>query len=763
MLDSLFAFLFKYRPVVFENGELAFRAPWPAWGTVLLVAGGGALAAVSYLRLRGRLRGRDRVVLAALRFAALVVLVFCLARPVLVVAVVVPQQSFLGILVDDSRSMQIVDGERSRARAAAELLAPDGPLVRALADRFKLRWFGFAEAAERVEAVGQLSFTGRRTDLAGALDAARSELGSLPLAGLVLVSDGAENGAGSLAEALLALKAEGVPVHVVGMGRERFERDVEVARVAVARRVLQGSAVAADVTIAHAGLTGETVPVHVEAGGRIVGTGEVRLPRDGEAATGRVHFTASGRGPRLLRFSVPARPGERLVENNTLAALVEVEDRRERILYVEGEPRSELKFLRRAVADDENLQVVVLLRTADEKFLRLDVSDSTELAAGFPRTRQELYRYRGIILGSVEASFFAPDQLRMMADFVARRGGGLLALGGRHGLAEGGYAGTPLVDALPVLLERDATTSAGFFAEVEVTRTPAGRGHPVTRLAAGEVGADGGADSLWSRLPPVSVVNPVTEVKPGATVLLSGRAAGDVPYVVLATQRYGRGRAAALTAQDTWLWQMGADVPPDDPTHERFWQQLLRWLVSEVPDPVSASVAADQVEAGTPVALTVQVADSAYLGVNGARVVATVVSPSGQEQELPLEWTVERDGEYRASFAPSEEGLHEIRVEARRAGELLGTATTHLDAGDVGAEVRNAAMRAPLLRRIAEETGGRFYTPGTAASLPEDVSFTESGATVREERSLWDMPALFLLLLGFVAGEWAYRRRRGLP
>lgn len=377
----------------------------------------------------------------------------------------------------------------------------------------------------------------------------------------------------------------------------------------------------------------------------------------------------------------------------------------------------------------------------------------------------------------------------MIADFVARRGGGLLALGGRRAFAEGGYAGTPLADVLPVILDGgSAAEGPGFFAEVRVEPTPFGRAHPVTRLpgvgtgaapssspappdspgpqGGGRSGGRGRGDDdaeRWSALPPLSIVNPLTRAKPGGTVLLTGRAQdGPDAYVVLAHQRYGRGRSVAFPVQDSWLWQMHAEMPLEDLTHETFWQQLLRWLVSEAPDPVTVTTSADRVEPAASVTVSAEITDSAYIGVNGAEVVATIVSPAGEEIEIPMEWTVERDGEYRAAFTPTEEGVLEIRVTARRAGATLGEGITHMEVGDVGAEYRNAGMREPLLRRIAEETGGRFYTPETVGTLPEDVSFTESGATVREERSLWDMPVLFLALLGLVAAEWGYRRRRGL-
>jgi uncharacterized membrane protein len=103
-----------------------------------------------------------------------------------------------------------------------------------------------------------------------------------------------------------------------------------------------------------------------------------------------------------------------------------------------------MRFIRAAVEADSNLQVVALQRTAENKFLRLSIDTADELASGFPKTRAELFHYRSIILGNMEASFFTHDQLAMLADFVNVRGGGLLFLGGRRAFAEGGYAGTPL-------------------------------------------------------------------------------------------------------------------------------------------------------------------------------------------------------------------------------------------------------------------------------------------------------------------------------
>jgi hypothetical protein len=261
----------------------------------------------------------------------------------------------------------------------------------------------------------------------------------------------------------------------------------------------------------------------------------------------------------------------------------------------------------------------------------------------------------------------------------------------------------------------------------------------------------------------VSAVNAIRDVKPGASALLTGSGPGlDGVLIVLAYQRYGRGKSLALPIQDSWMWQMHADVPLDDMSHETFWRQLLRWLVNSVPDPVMAEPERDRVEPGEATSLRAEVRDETYLQVNNARVSARVTAPSGAETEIPLEWAVDADGEYDGTLRLQEPGVHRVSVTARKGGALIGEHTTYVEAGDVAREYFNAEMRAPLLRDIAEQTGGRFYTEADLDALPEDVSLTDSGTTVLEERDLWDMPLIFLALLGLVSTEWLHRRRRGL-
>jgi uncharacterized membrane protein len=759
-VESIFSFLFKYRPLLFQEGRIAFGAPIPVW--LVLLIGMGALGLVywSYNRARGKTTLADRLGLMALRSVVVLVVLFCLMRPLLVVTSTVPKQNFLAVLIDDSRSMQLADsddGTRSDQVQAAFDPA-SSPVIEALAERFQIRTYRFGGGVERVNGLDDMTYAQTATRIGQALDRVREELSSVPLSGIVLVSDGADAPGASLAESLVALRASEIPVYAVGVGGENFDRDIEIVRATAPRSALQGSSLVVDVTLVHRGFGGQKVPLQVEDGGQIIALEEIELPRDNRPVTARVRFALDEAGARRVRFRVPPQQGERITENNARDALIRVRDGREKILYFEGEPRFEVKFLRRAVAQDENLQLVLLQRTAEGKFLRLDVDSGEELVGGFPATREELFQYRALVIGSVEASYFTHDQLRMIEEFVSRRGGGLLMLGGRRSFAEGGWAGTPVADALPLMLGEGVRDSM-FVGALKVALTREGASHFVTQIGEDEKSSA----ERWRSVPELTSFNRVGGLKPGATALLSGSGpayAGG--QVVLAHQRYGRGQALAFTAQDSWMWRMHADVPVEDRMHETFWRQVLRWLVSDVPDRVDAVLPPERTEPGQPIRVVARVADKAFNSLNTARVLAEVTTPVGGIVTVPLDWTVARDGEFAGTYTPEVAGVHEVRIEASSGDESYTSALAYFESGVSDAEFFDAQLRPALLRRVAEETGGRYYAVNSLGTLPEDIRYTGKGVTRVEEKDLWDMPILFLLLVGMLGGEWVFRRMRGL-
>ncbi|HTJ22771.1 MAG TPA: hypothetical protein VL383_10275 [Gemmatimonadaceae bacterium] len=773
MLSAVFQFLFKYRPTEFANGKLAFGAPFSVIVLLLAAAAIGVPAVLSYAGVRGKSTRRDRWVLGTLRVAALVVLVVCLFRPMLLLSAAVPQRNYVGVLIDDSRSMRIADrdGKPRSDWIEHSIGGPDSALLKALRQRFIVRLFRFSSDAQRVDSASSLSFNAGETHLATAIEQARQELDGVPLSGLVVLSDGADNSRTPIGDELLSLRAKSVPIFAVGLGAERFDKDIEIRRVEASHSVLKGGTLVADLMIRQRGFGGSKVPLVVEDAGRIVSRDSIELPADGDVAPVRVNVVARDAGPRLLTFRVPVQPNEQVSQNNEQQALVDVRDGREKVLYVEGQPRSEMRFIRAAVAADSNIQLVALQRTAENKFLRLNVDSATELLSGFPKSRAELFQYRAIILGSIEASFFTHDQLAMLADFASVRGGGLLFLGGRRSFAEGGYAGTPLADVMPVVVKGDAVPdSMTFFADLKVALTPSGESHAVAQVAA----TPAASMQRWKSLPGITSVNHIREVKPGAVTLItgslpSGGRAGEpgaslrgYQQPVLVYQRYGRGMSIAFPVQDSWQWQMDPTTPVDDQTFSRFWRQMLRWLTSDVPSRVVVSLPSDQVNPKTPLAMRTSVADSLFLPRNDAKVVAHITSDSGVARDLPFDWAIDRDGEYRATFTPDQPGTYTINVTAKLPSGAVASDTSYVRVADLNTEYFDAEMRGPLLQRIADETGGRFYTPKTASTLPEDVAMSKHGVTVVNQMDLWDMPAIFLLLVALVTAEWSYRKARGL-
>ena len=230
--------------------------------------------------------------------------------------------------------------------------------------------------------------------------------------------------------------------------------------------------------------------------------------------------------PGWHRYTVEITPldGEVTIENNKQDALVEVIEGPLRILQVEGEPRWELGKIRESLNPvEKNITLVSLQRTGENKFYRQGIQGQQELVAGFPKTEEELFTYDGLVLGSVEAAFFTADQLRSIEAFVARRGGGLLALGGRLSFDAGKYRGTLIDDLLPLTLEgRNVDVAESFAPVYKPQLTSAGQSHPITRLNEDRAVSQ----KTWNELPPISISEALKGVKPGATVLLEGRRAG---------------------------------------------------------------------------------------------------------------------------------------------------------------------------------------------------------------------------------------------
>lgn len=740
----MFEFLFNYPLAVYRKGTLVFSGGWSApW-----LAAAVALAAVGlFWLLRRRGLGRKRLVLlGVLQWSVLAVLLLLLWQPALSVAVLKPQQNMVAVVVDASASMQL-EQRYQQARTLVE-----GRLLEELKKRYPVRLYLAGEIPTRVEKLPEAP-QARRTDLGAALRQIAADSSMLPVGAVVLFSDGADNGGNLGPETLEALRRARIPVHTVGFGSENIQNDLEILDAALPRRVLPGSRMLLTVTLRQSGFRGRTARLAVWDGDSVLAQKDLKLPEDGGTWRETVALNAGRPGVRTLTVSAGPLQGETNIRNNTVERIVDVRDRKPRILYFEGEPRWEMKFIRRAVEEDGQLDLASIVRTTENRFYRQGIRSPQELERGFPSSVDELFGYQALIIGNVEAGYFSPLQQTLIREFVDRRGGGVLFLGGRAALSDGGWHRSPLAEVLPVVLPERKGTFRREPASAKLTR--AGLESLITRI---EEDPEKNA-ARWKALPYLADYQQTGTPKPGATVLAEAVPGVRLRHPLLVTQNFGRGRVALLATGGTWRWQMAQDAR--DQSHEIFWRQLLRWLSGSVEERVTLLTSRQTYEGGETVRFRAEVRDRNYLPSTSAVVSVHVMGPGGVSDTVELSPSRREPGVYEADWRAPRPGSYLAEAAARQGVEDLGRDTVTFRREDGMQEFFRTEQNRELLERLAQQTGGRYYRPSETAGLAKEIELSEAGITVRETRPVWNAPAAFLLLAGLKTAEWLVRRRWG--
>jgi uncharacterized membrane protein len=747
----MFQFLFKYPSSVFSKGEFILLGGWSRWilGLLILVTSAG----LAWL-IRSRLpqaaptvRNWRASVIWLLQSLLAALLLILLWKPSIIVGELKPQQNIIAVLVDDSRSMAI--SEDGGTRQAQAVKALQSGVLRELEKKFQTRLYRLGGGVARIASLEDLHASAPATRIGDGLKQLADETSDLPIGAVVLLSDGADNSGGIGLETISALHSRRIPVHTVGFGREQVANDIEMNDANVATRALADSRLAATVSFHQRGYAGRKSMLAVRDGGKLLVSREVTLGADGNIQTETLLFNAGAAGRKALQFSLDALPGEENRSNNTVTRLVNVESDKRRILYVEGEPRWEYKFIRRAQQDDRIVELVSMLRTTENKIYRQGISDPKELADGFPTRAEDLFSYQALVIGSVEASYFTSAQQELIKEFVDRRGGGLLLLAGRFALADGGWGASGLADLLPVVLPSKKDTFHRDQATLALTQ--AGSDSIICRLA------EDPARNVerWKKLPYLPNYQEPGIPKPGAAVLVETNR--KLPLLI--TQNYGRGRAAVLATAGTWRWQML--LPLDDKTHAAFWQQLLRWLVSDAPGRVAASVPSQVLFDDGRVQLSADVRDRNYAPAPDARVEANI-SGSGVAARVELAPDPNSPGMFRTEWTAGRPGSYTAEVTARRGDEELGRDVVWFQRMDGVAENFHTEQNRELLEKLSSQTGGRYWRPQELSRMANEIPYSEAGITVRDTKDLWDMPAVFLLILLLRTSEWLLRRKWGI-
>jgi uncharacterized membrane protein len=750
----MFEFLFKYPFSVFAKGTFVLLGSWPRWILVLGIVAAAALLGVFVLSRRKQftpaLRGGRAIVLWLLQTALLAVLLLLLWQPAVSVTELKPQQNIVAVVVDDSRSMALQENGSTREQAARKIL--DDGLLKDLKGRFQVRLYSLGAGVERVADTKQLNGAQASTQIGKGLRQLADEAATLPIGAVVLLSDGADNSGGVNLDTLSELRRRRLPVNTVGIGNREISNDVELDGMEVPAKALEGSRLQARLTIRQNGFSGKRARLTITGSSGVLASKQVELKSSAEQVE-TVEFSAGKRGVMNLAAKLDLLPGETNTLNNQVTRVLAVDNTKHRILYVEGEPRWEYKFLRRAIDDDPAIEVVSMLRTTQNKIYRQGIANPNELVEGFPDKPEQLFEYQGLVLGSVEESFFSLAQRQMIEDFANRRGGGVLFLGGRSSLADGGYNVAPFSQLLPVTLPTRKNTFQRSFVAAELTDT--GKTSLICRIE------DDPEKSIqhWEILPYLANYQDPGKPKPGA-VVLANVDAGGTRLPLLITENYGRGRSAVFATGGSWRWRM--QQPLGDNSQETFWRQLLRWVGGSSPSRVVASTPNADLEDDGRIQLRAEVRDEQYQPAGDANVQASVIGPDGASQLVQLRPEPLAPGIYAAEWNAAQPGSYVAEITARKGSKPLGKDVLTFRREDGAAENFHREQNRDLLQKLAEETGGRYYTPRNASQLSKEISYSESGVTSREMKDLWDMPAIFLLVIGLRAAEWLLRRKWGV-
>lgn len=799
------------------QGSLTFSGwhwMWPAAAFVVVAL---AILVWSYRSLAAFPPGL-RFGCLALKTVGIVALALCLLEPLWLGQRARPGANLFAVLADNSQGMQVKDrgAAKSRGDAVRELVdAHASPWQATLAETFDVRRYIFDTRLQSTKDFSELAFDGRATGLGAALKTLGQRFEGRPLAGVLLISDGnatdLPNGVGDV---------RGLPpVYPVVVGKRDTIQDIALQKVAVTQSSFEDAPVSLQADVAASGYRGQPIVARlVDRSGKVVQQQTAEARGDGEAIAFRFQFKPAQNGLSFYQVRVgamneeapaPAENAEAAaapvsreatMANNSRVFPVDRGQGPFRVLYVSGRPNWEFKFLNRAIAEDEQVQLVALIRVAkrEPKFdfrgragetsnplfrgfgnqapedvqrydqpvlVRLNTRDEVELRAGFPRTPEDLFGYHAVILDDVEAEFFAPDQAMLLQKFVSERGGGFLMLGGMESFQEGKYVRTPIGDMLPVYLDRDDNSYDGPpTVNYELARE--GWLQAWARLRDNE----GDERARIEGMGQFHVLNKVRGLKPGASAIASVRDERGAEMPALAVQRFGRGRTAALMIGDVWRWGMRDANAHQD--MDRAWRQIVRWLISDVPNRVQTTIEPLAADANGAVQIQVRVRDEKFQPVDDASVTVDVepvvfgdTSAAGANAiKLEAEPALSEPGLYQATYVPRHTGGFTATATVKNnAGAELGKAGAG-SASDLAAEeFRSLTPNTALLEDLARKTGGQVIAAEDLGEFAKKLPQLRAPVMETWSYPAWHSPLMFAFALGCLLAEWGLRRWKGMP
>ncbi len=772
----------------------ADASPWKIWLAVL-TAQIALCVGVFYSAVFRSLRSRRLGTLMLLRFVAVIALLLTLFKPAISVTTPAGEDEskpILPILVDRSGSMSTSDMPNMPSRYARTLQMLAGQQQR-LEKHFNVKVYHFAEKTNAVDAIrnlGDLSPTGggtKNTDIAAAINTAASNAARARTPGILLISDGIHNTGGNVTDAA----TEATPIYAIGVGSEEEivagRRNIQIASAQAPMTVIKNNVatISAEVNITGFASIPAEIRLVEEGIDQPVASRPVWTDKDSATVKFNMKWTPgdnpsardeSGGAPfadiRKLYLKIPQNPAENVHKDNSTELHVLVTRPRIRILYIEGSMRPEYKFLRRLLDSDPNVQFASLVRISGNRFWSQGSIEGKKFTQ-LPSTDKEFGMLDVLIIGDLDAGFLTTEQKSRIRQFVSD-GGGLLMLGGHNSFGPGGYDGTPVETALPVIMggRNQPQEKTPFVPKL----TAAGQAHPIFEGMKKFFGGPDtrGKESDLPELPPLNGCVTVVDKKQGASVLAvhPGAENQNGPLIVLAVQRFGSGRSAAFTPDTTWKWRLPMQPLGAESPYRLFWSQMVRWLAhADTKSRRGASAAVlrldrTYVRVGENVKILAAVRNKQGKPTESSNVSCTITpldkNSDIEPRQLPL--TQEGGGLFGEDFEPQQQGEYKvILTAANEAGEELGRDEITLTVAPHHTEMEQLARNTELLRKIAGQSKGSFMELAALPDLINRLIRTKAQSSGEDADKVVDYPLynftlLFIVFAVALTAEWLLRR-----
>jgi uncharacterized membrane protein len=695
---------------------------------------------------------RARAALTLIRLAGFALLAVLLLQLELRLSVERRLRPRVALLEDASGSMDVRD-ERGgvRRRAAAADLADD--LADRLDGRTELSRYAFAW---RLEPGGATGVVAGATRLVRALDEAERREGDLDA--ILLLSDGHDTGGDlGVAEAQL-LAARGTRVYPVVFGRPESPPRAEVRLTGGAPYARLGDEFTLSAAVRASGLEAQSVRVALyEDGAAEPVAVKENVPLQGAAGSVNFAVRPTRAGERVYRIVLEGVRGS--ATERTLAAehRVDVVDARIRVLHVDI-PRDERKLLGSALAREPVVDLATLTLLPKGGWYAQGALRHQDVGDGLPGNEADLYQYDVILLGDIPRAYFrqggdvSETKLRWLAEFVARRGGGLITLGGRSVYGAGLYQDSALAAVLPFQWAVAGDPQAP--GEFGIQPTALGLAHPVMQL---ERTAEATREA-WFDLPTLDGCNRVGAARPGALVLAT-RSLDGAAMPVIAVQDAGKGKVLALAADTTWRWQMAREAEAPE-WYRRFWGNAVRYVA---PDPrlqpgrPRIQRSRSRTAVGETVTLSTRLVDPLFQPVRGAELAVRVTSPSGRAVDYYPRDSRGRPGVYDYDVTLDEPGDWTVQAAYRKE-----KTEQVIRAGESEEEMDEPRAWPERMERLAKATGGRVFGRDEAHELVRALQLRARHKTQSYVVALWNLPVTMALLLALVALDCWLRKRRGM-